>query len=74
MATEVKELAKQTARATEEITGQVEAIQNQVEDALGGLNDINETLGSMQSISEQISERVGEQVRATEQIGSGLAR
>ena len=72
VANEVKELAKQTARATEEISEQVESIQEHVTDALGGLSDMNDTLGEVRGISDQISERVSVQVGAADQIGARL--
>ena len=72
VANEVKELAKQTTHATEEISEQVEAIQVQVNEALTGLGEINETLRGMQDISSQIAARMSAQVSATKQVGLGL--
>ncbi len=72
VATEVKELAKETARATEEIRRQVEDIQTQVGTSLFGLGNINKFLEQMQDISKQISERVGGQVQAATHVRAGL--
>ena len=72
VANEVKELAKQTAKATEEIEEQVTAIQTQVGGALQGLDQMNESIGAVETISHQLAERVSAQVEHNRHLGGRL--
>ena len=72
VATEVKELAKQTARATDVIGDQVEGIQTEVAGVLEGLGTINGTLQSMRDISTEISNRLTAHAGISNSVGSGL--
>ncbi|MCA1907310.1 MAG: methyl-accepting chemotaxis protein [Magnetospirillum sp.] len=68
VAGEVKSLANQTSKATEQIAGQVTAIQRATQDAVDALAAIIATIGEISSISGGISQAVGQQSAATQEI------
>jgi len=69
VANEVKELAKQTARATEEIGQTIEAIQNGTRGAASAFVQIGTIIGSINDISNSIASAVEEQTIKTNEIG-----
>ncbi len=74
VATEVKSLAHQTERATEDIVGLVDGIQSgisQVVDAIGG---IGKTIDEINSIASAIAAAVEEQDAATREIAHSVER
>lgn len=68
VAAEVKELAAQTGRATEEIGGQIVAIQAGTERASATIRQIGQTIATMNEISTMIAETVLQQTAATSEI------
>ena len=68
VANEVKELAAQTAKATEEIDARVTKIQATVRNSVGELRNITDTIVQMQSIAGEIGESVQQQTTATHEI------
>jgi methyl-accepting chemotaxis protein len=68
VANEVKGLAAQTAKATEEIGARVSQIQATVRDSVGELRSIASTIVQMQSIAGEIGESVQQQTTATHEI------
>jgi methyl-accepting chemotaxis protein len=72
VAAEVKSLANQTARATEDIRRQIEEIQAVSADAAGAIRGINRTIGSMNEITAAISAAVEEQSAATQEIARSV--
>ncbi|BCM85203.1 methyl-accepting chemotaxis protein [Methylobacterium indicum] len=68
VAAEVKELASQTGRATEEITGQIGAIQAATGQAAEAMSRINRTIAGMSEISAAIAATVTQQTAATGEI------
>ncbi|MFD2261971.1 methyl-accepting chemotaxis protein [Lacibacterium aquatile] len=68
VANEVKNLAGQTAKATEEITGQVSAVQGATERTLGAIQGIASTIGEINSIAAAIAAAVEEQGASTAEI------
>jgi methyl-accepting chemotaxis protein len=60
VATEVKSLADQTAKATEEFTGQINEIQAATSDAVEAIATIGETIRSVDDISSSIAAAVEE--------------
>jgi methyl-accepting chemotaxis protein len=68
VAAEVKELATQTARATEEIGGQIAAIQAATGQAAGAIRQIGRTILSINEITGTIASTVVEQTAATNEI------
>ncbi|MGO1121005.1 methyl-accepting chemotaxis protein [Rhodovibrionaceae bacterium A322] len=72
VASEVKALANQTAKATEEISGQVSAIQTETREAVGAIGEITSTLDEVNGIAEEISHAVQQQMAATQEIGHNI--
>lgn len=72
VASEVKNLANQTARATDEITAQISAIQSATDEAVDAIRAIAGTIDEMSQISASISTAVGEQGSATQEIARNI--
>ncbi len=72
VASEVKSLANQTAKATEDIAGQIGAMQTVTNEAAGAINTIGETIKEISEISTTISAAVEEQRAATEEIARNV--
>ena len=68
VAGEVKELAKETARATEDIQSIIESIQSDTESAVTANSTILETVSQIHTIQTQISAAVEEQMSTTRNI------
>jgi methyl-accepting chemotaxis protein len=68
VAGEVKNLANQTARATEEISQQVAMVQNATKDAVAAIGDIRGTIEQINGISAAIASSVGQQDGAAREI------
>ena len=74
VASEVKSLAGQTAKATEEIAGQVGAIQSAVADAAQAIEQVNRIIEEISGIAATVATTVEEQNRAVAQIAEGVHR
>jgi methyl-accepting chemotaxis protein len=68
VANEVKELAKQTAKATEEIGGKITAIQTDAHAATGAISRISEVIGKINEIQGTIATAVEEQTSTTNEV------
>ncbi len=68
VANEVKTLANQTARATEEIADQVRAIQEETSAAVSAITTISNTVGNFNEMATAIASAVEEQSAATTDI------
>jgi methyl-accepting chemotaxis protein len=68
VATEVKSLAGQTSRATEEISSQVAAIREVTEQAVRAIEEIGVTIGDVNAIARDIAGAVETQDAATRNI------
>ncbi|MEM9564277.1 MAG: nitrate- and nitrite sensing domain-containing protein [Actinomycetota bacterium] len=73
VANEVKELATQTAQATEEISTRIEAIQADAAGAVEANGKIGETIDRINEISMTIAAAVEEQSATTAAIGQSVA-
>jgi methyl-accepting chemotaxis protein len=73
VANEVKELAKQTARATEEIGQTIEALQSGTREAASAFVQIGTTIGSINDIFHSIASAVEEQTVTTNEIGRSVS-
>jgi methyl-accepting chemotaxis protein len=71
VASEVKSLAAQTAKATEEIAGQVAAIQDVTIQAVEAIQSIGLTIGEMNEIARAVAATVQEQAAAAQEITRG---
>ena len=72
VAAEVKNLANQTAKATEEISTQIGSIRNETEGAVDAIRSISGTIKQINEISESITEAVSQQSLATQEISSSV--
>lgn len=68
VANEVKELAKQTAKATEDISQKIEAIQSDAKGAVVSIDQISSIIGQINDISSTIASAVEEQAATTNEI------
>ena len=59
VASEVKTLASQTARATDEISGQISSMQTATAESVAVIKQIVATIGQVSSIAAQITTHVG---------------
>ncbi|HCO23596.1 MAG: hypothetical protein CME31_08795 [Gimesia sp.] len=73
VANEVKELARQTARATEEISEKIAAIQGSTNIAVSAIGSIGESIRKIDEISTTIASAVEEQTAATNEISRNVA-
>src|SRR5260221_3917978 len=73
VASEVKGLAAQTAKATEDIGNHVARIQAETAEAVGGIKGLAETVGQMNQLSADISSAVAQQDGATADIARNVA-
>ncbi len=72
VASEVKGLATQTAKATEDIAGQIKGIQTATRDAVTAIKDITETISEIDNIGTAIAAAVEEQTSATQEISRNV--
>jgi methyl-accepting chemotaxis protein len=73
VANEVKELAKQTAKATEDIGQKIEAIQGDAKGAVKAIEEIGTIISQINDISNSIASAVEEQTVTTNEIGRSVA-
>ncbi len=72
VANEVKELAKATARATEDIGRKIEAIQSDTEAAVTAIGEVSQIITQVNDISNAIAAAVEEQTATTAEIGRNV--
>lgn len=72
VANEVKELAKETARATEEIGRKIEAIQTDTVDAVTAIREISEIIAQINAIQITIAGAVEEQTATTGEMSRNI--
>ena len=72
VASEVKALANQTAKATEEISAQVQNIQTATGEAVNAIQAIGGTIDEIDEISSQIAAAVEQQGAATREIAGNV--
>jgi methyl-accepting chemotaxis protein len=72
VAAEVKELASQTGKATEEIAGQVTAIQSATSECATAIGGISQTIRDISGIAASIATAVEEQDSATREIARSV--
>ena len=73
VANEVKELAKQTAAATEDISQKIEAIQNDTKGAVSAIQRISTIIDQISELQTTIASAVEEQSAATNEIARNAA-
>lgn len=72
VAEEVKSLAQQTARATDEISSQIGGIQNETTGAVSAMEGIVNTITEIDQISSSIAAAVEQQLAATNEISRNV--
>ena len=72
VANEVKELAKQTAKATEDISRKIEAIQGDTKGAVGAIAQISSVIKQVNDISNTIATAVEEQNATTNEMARNV--
>ncbi|MCA1242290.1 methyl-accepting chemotaxis protein [Stappia stellulata] len=72
VAAEVKELAEQTAKATDEIRSQVEGIQTQTSDAVSAIKVISGTIAKVNEFTVGIVASIEEQSASTQEINRNV--
>jgi methyl-accepting chemotaxis protein len=72
VASEVKSLASQTATATEEIGGQITAIQASTTDAVASIQGIAKTIAEISDVATTVASAVEEQDAATREIAENI--
>ncbi|MEI2387329.1 methyl-accepting chemotaxis protein [Breoghania sp. JC706] len=72
VAAEVKELATQTSKATEEIATQIESIQAISSDATSSISDIRQIIDDMHAIAETVAASVAEQSASVDAISHNI--
>lgn len=73
VAGEVKELAKQTAQATEQIRAQIEQMQADTNRASSGIHSMGDTIVQIETISNTIASAVEEQSATVDELNSNMA-
>ena len=74
LAQEVKALAAQTAKATDEIGNQIAGMQAATQEAVGSIKMISSTIGKISEITSAISAVIEEQGAATQEISGNIQR
>jgi methyl-accepting chemotaxis protein len=72
VANEVKELAKETAKATEDIGRSIESIQADTQEAVAAIGHITTIIGQINDISSTIASAVEEQSATTGEMGRNV--
>ena len=72
VASEVKALASQTAKATDEIGTQIAAMQTATQDSVGAIKEIGGTIGRIAEIAATIAAAVEVQGAATQEISRNV--
>ncbi len=72
VANEVKELAKQTAQATEQISSQIEEMQNNTTSAVGAIEEVTKIIEEINLISHTIVSSVEEQSATINEIAKSV--
>ncbi len=73
VANEVKELAKETAKATEDISQKIEAIQSDTRGAVAAIGQISSIIGQINDIQNTIASAVEEQTATTNEISRNVS-
>ncbi len=74
VANEIKELAQQTAAATEDIKSKIASVQGSTEGAIGDITSISTVIGEVGEIVTSIASAIEEQAAVTKDIASNIGR
>ncbi|MFM2152720.1 MAG: hypothetical protein RL199_1155 [Pseudomonadota bacterium] len=73
VANEVKELAKETAKATEDISAKIDAIQTDTKGAVDAISEISAVIKKINDIQSSIASAVEEQTATANEIGRNIS-
>ncbi|MBH23057.1 MAG: chemotaxis protein [Myxococcales bacterium] len=73
VANEVKELAKETAKATEDISRRIEAIQTDTQNAVNAIGEISSIIGQINDLQNTIASAVEEQTATTNEMSRNIS-
>lgn len=73
VANEVKELAKETAKATEDISHKIETIQTDTQGAVEAIRQISDVINQINDISNTIASAVEEQTATANEMGRNVS-
>jgi methyl-accepting chemotaxis protein len=74
VANEVKDLAKETAKATEDISKKIETIQGDTQSAIEAITEISDVINNIHDISNTIASAVEEQTATTAEMNRGMSQ
>ena len=74
VANEIKELARQTAEATEDIKGRIAGIQSSTGLAVSDINEITTVIGDVSTIVSSIAAAIEEQATVTRDVAGNIAQ
>ena len=74
VANEIKELARQTAQATEDIKDKVRGIQESTDDTSAEINEISKVIDDVDEIVRSVAQSVDEQNIATDEIAGNVSQ
>ncbi len=74
VANEVKDLARQTAEATQDIRQRIERIQGSTQESVAAIGEIDRVIAQVNSAAQTIATAVAEQRTATQEIAQNLAQ
>ncbi|MDB5565612.1 MAG: methyl-accepting chemotaxis sensory transducer, partial [Tardiphaga sp.] len=74
VAAEVKSLASQTAKATDEISTQIAGMQSATQESVSAIKQIGSTIGQISGIASEIASAVEQQSAATKEIAQNVQR
>jgi methyl-accepting chemotaxis protein len=72
VAQEVKQLASQTAKATDEIRGQIAGMQTATQESVAAIKEIGETIARISQIATTVASAVEEQGASTQEIARNV--
>jgi methyl-accepting chemotaxis protein len=72
VAAEVKSLASQTAKATDEISSHISGMQDATQESVAAIKEIGKTIGQISEIASSISSAVEQQSSATQEIARNV--
>jgi methyl-accepting chemotaxis protein len=73
VANEVKELAKETAKATDDIGKRIQVIQTDTQSAVAAIGEITSVINSINDFANSIASAVEEQTATTNEIGRNIS-
>ncbi len=74
VANEVKSLANQTAKATEDISGQIREIQSATRETADAMGEITESIGHVREYTSGIASAINEQESTTREMAENITR